>query len=228
MPSETARRIALADAQRKAIHLFERIGQELVRPGVSESQLTREIAELGKREFDLHVNWHRRLVRAGDNTLAIYNENPPEQVLGDDDLVFIDLGPVFEAWEADVGRTFVVGDDPHKLRLVADTERAFELGKQYFHDHPEITGAELFAYLKTLAANAGWDFGGIIAAHLVGEFPHKDLPENMSVGVADASHHQRMRGLDSLGRERHWILEIHFVDRARRIGAFFEQLLTVD
>jgi hypothetical protein len=26
---------------------------------------------------------------------------------------------------------------------------------------------------------------------------------------------------------RHWILEIHFVDRARQIGGFFEELLTV-
>jgi len=30
------------------------------------------------------------------------------------------------------------------------------------------------------------------------------------------------------GAPRHWILEIHFVDRARQIGGFYEQLLTVD
>jgi hypothetical protein len=29
------------------------------------------------------------------------------------------------------------------------------------------------------------------------------------------------------GRRRHWILEIHFVDRVREIGGFFEELLTV-
>jgi hypothetical protein len=27
---------------------------------------------------------------------------------------------------------------------------------------------------------------------------------------------------------RHWILEIHFIDSERRIGGFFEELLTVD
>lgn len=227
MSVEADRIAALAEAQRKAVHLFERIEQTLIRPGVSESQLTREIADLGKREFDLTVNWHKRLVRAGSNTLAVYNENPPERVLGDDDVVFIDLGPVFEAWEADVGRTYVVGNDPYKRRLVADTERAFVLAKQYFKDHPHVTGAELFAHLKSLAAQSGWDFGGIIAAHMVGEFPHKDLPEHMSTGVANELHHEPMRGLDSLGRDRHWILEIHFIDRQRRIGAFFEELLTV-
>lgn len=228
MPTAEADRVtALAEAQRKAALLFERIGQDLIRPGVSETQLTREIAELGRREFGIETNWHKRLVRAGPNTLAVYNENPPERVLGEDDIVFIDLGPVFEAWEADVGRTYVIGSDPHKLRLRDDAERAFVAGKQYFHDHPDITGAELFGYLGNLAAQSGWKFGGIIAAHLVGEFPHKSLPENSTSGVADANHHERMRGLDSRGRERHWILEIHFVDRARQIGAFFEELLTV-
>jgi hypothetical protein len=36
-----------------------------------------------------------------------------------------------------------------------------------------------------------------------------------------------MRSLDERGHKRHWILEIHFVDRARRIGGFYEELLTV-
>jgi hypothetical protein len=36
-----------------------------------------------------------------------------------------------------------------------------------------------------------------------------------------------MRALDAQGQERHWILEIHFVDRARQIGGFYEGLLTV-
>jgi hypothetical protein len=35
-----------------------------------------------------------------------------------------------------------------------------------------------------------------------------------------------MRGFDADGRERHWILEIHFVDRGRQIGGFYEELLT--
>jgi hypothetical protein len=37
-----------------------------------------------------------------------------------------------------------------------------------------------------------------------------------------------LREPDENGRLRHWILEIHFVDRARKIGGFFEDLPTVD
>ena len=34
-----------------------------------------------------------------------------------------------------------------------------------------------------------------------------------------------MNALDRNGNVRHWILEIHFVDRKLKIGGFFEQLL---
>jgi len=227
MNAELDRATALAEAQSKAAALFARIEQSLIRPGISESQLTREIAELGLREFAIERNWHKRLIRAGANTLALYDDDPPELTLSEDDIVFVDLGPIFEAWEADFGRTYVLGNDPAKLRLRDDVATAFAAGKRYFQQHAEITGSELFRYLQSLATQAGWEFGGRIAAHLVGEYPHKSLPENLSLGYADANHHQPMRGLDSLGRQRHWILEIHFVDRTRRIGAFYEELLTI-
>jgi len=37
----------------------------------------------------------------------------------------------------------------------------------------------------------------------------------------------KMRSLDENGQQRHWILEIHFVDREHEIGGFYEELLTV-
>lgn len=223
---EPARADRLRRAQQVAVQLFDRIERELIRPGITESQLGHEIVELGRRELGLHTHWHKRIVRAGANTLAVYNQNPPEATLAEDDLVFIDLGPVFEAWEADFGRSFVLGDDPLKHRLRDDSLRALARARQHVHAHPEITGAELFAFLQAQAQRDGWSFGGIIAAHWVGEFPHKDLPDYPRRGIADARHHWPMRGRDSRGREQHWIVEVHYVDRARQLGAFCEELLT--
>jgi len=37
-----------------------------------------------------------------------------------------------------------------------------------------------------------------------------------------------MRTFDQKGKERNWILEIHFIDKEKEIGGFFEQLLTID
>ncbi len=42
-----------------------------------------------------------------------------------------------------------------------------------------------------------------------------------------SDNHLRMRSFDEKGEKRHWILEIHFVDRERQIGGFYEELLTV-
>jgi methionine aminopeptidase len=43
-----------------------------------------------------------------------YHDEPPDQRIQADDVVYLDLGPVFNAWEADFGRTFVLGDDARK------------------------------------------------------------------------------------------------------------------
>ena len=205
--TETRRSRELLAAQDKAAALFARIAASgCIRPGVSKLELVHEVARLGRDEFGLVQNWHKRIVRAGPNTLAPYADDPPNLVLGADDICFIDLGPVFEAWEADFGRTYVLGSDARKLKLRDDAASAFSAGKYYFETHPEITGAELYACIERLAQQAGWTFGGHIAAHLVGEFPHKTLiPENRAVGYADPRHHTPMRGLDSRGRQRHWI-----------------------
>ncbi len=40
--------------------------------------------------------------------------------------------------------------------------------------------------------------------------------------------HLLMRSLYEQGQKRHWILEIHFVDKERKIGGFYEELLTID
>lgn len=218
---------ALLHAQDRASALFNDIeNRSLIRPGVSESQLSGEIRLLAEERYDVQRHWHKRIVRSGPNTLHPYDDNPPDRVLADDDIVFLDLGPVFAAWEADFGRTFVLGNDPHKMRLRDDLSVAFAECKAYFHARPDITGAELYAYAQRDAAGRGWTYGGPIAGHLVGEFPHERVPGDKVLSYIAPGNESPLRGVDSLGAERHWILEIHLVDRARRIGGFYEQLLT--
>ncbi len=44
----------------------------------------------------------------------------------DDDIVFADFGPVFDDWEADYGRTWVIGNNPDKLRRRDDLAEVFD------------------------------------------------------------------------------------------------------
>ena len=107
--SEEARVESLRTAQNHANDLFRAIETKgMIRPGISESQLNEEIYRLAEEMYGITTYWHKRIVRAGANTLAPYDENPPDHTIGNDDIVFLDLGPVFEAWEADFGILFVI------------------------------------------------------------------------------------------------------------------------
>jgi Xaa-Pro aminopeptidase len=220
---------ALWDAQLRAETLFASVVDGgLIRPGVSESELSDEIHALARKMFGFKRHWHRRVVRSGPNTVLSYYDESPDRCLEADDILFLDFGPVFEGWEADLGRSYVLGNDARKHRLVADIEQAFKRGKQLYESDPTLTAGALYDYVAGLAIEAGWMFGASTAGHLVDAFPHKTDPgqpkERFSIRSGnDVSLRETFKD----GRPRHWILEIHFVDTERRFGGFVEELLTV-
>jgi len=224
---EAQRAAYLMDAQTKAASLFDEIERDLIRPGVSEKQLSDEIHELGQKRHGVRTHWHKRVVRSGPNTLMPYAENPPDRVVEDDDILFVDLGPVFEAWEADFGRTFVLGEDPVKKKLRDSLDPVWKAVKTKFDETPDMTGEQLYDIACDLAKEYGWEFGGQIAGHLVGSFPHERIPNDKIALYITKGNGEKMGQPGKDGHKRHWILEIHLVDRSRQIGAFAEQLLTV-
>lgn len=224
---EAERAAYLLDAQVKAASLFEEIERSLVRPGVSEKAMTKEIYQIAAEQFGVTNHWHKRVVRSGPNTMFPYNENPPDRIIEADDILFIDLGPVFEAWEADFGRTFVLGDDPVKHRLRDSLEPVWLAAKAQFQTTPDMTGGALYDLACSLAKDAGWEFGGQIAGHLIGSFPHERIPNDKLTLYITSGNNEPMSNRDGSGQKRHWILEIHLVDRERQIGGFYEQLLTI-
>lgn len=225
---EAARIAALRDAQTKATELFDEISARgLVRPGASERAVSDEIRDLANDMYGFTKHWHKRIVRTGPNTLNTARENPPDRIIADDDIAFVDLGPVFEDWEADFARTYVLGDDPVKLALQRDLPILWQRGRDHFHASPDITGAELFDHVVAISEEAGWHFGGIIAGHFVGEFPHEKIKGHEIDSYVAPGSDLPMRRRDRQGRMCHWILEVHIVDPTRSFGAFQEQLLDI-
>ena len=225
---EEPRARSLLAAERNAEVLFDEVvARGLIAPGRLESEVSNQVRDLGAELFGTSRHWHKRVVRSGPNTLEPYRENPPDRAIEANDIVFLDFGPVFAEWEADFGRTYVLGDDEHKLRLRDDLWTVWRAARAYFEQHPDITGAQLYAHVVELSRAAGWDFGGPHSGHLVGEFPHELIDgDRIHSYIAPGNPHP-MRRLDPLGRRCHWILEVHLVDRERAIGGFFEQLLTL-
>ena len=225
---EDERARLLLDAEAKAEQLFDAmVARGIVAPGVRETEASNAVRDLAGELFGVQRFWHKRIVRAGENTLTPYRENPPDRVIEADDIVFVDFGPIFEEWEADFGRTYVLGEDPVKQRLRDDLPVIFDAGRRHFHDHPDITGAQLYAHVVELAEQAGWEFGGAHSGHLVGQFPHEQIDGDKIESYIAPGSDNPMRRRDRSGRVCHWILEVHLVDRDRRIGGFYEQLLDI-
>jgi Xaa-Pro aminopeptidase len=223
---EAKRATQLLDAQAKAEALFHEVeARGLIAPGVNEVDVSDRIRDLAHELYGVSRFWHKRIVRAGENTLLPYKHNPPDRPIAADDIVFLDFGPLFEEWEADFGRTFVLGADPGKLRLRDDLATIFAAGRRYFEADPEITGEQLYAEVTRLAEAAGWEFGNRHAGHLVGEFPHERINGDEIGYYITPGSTEPMRRLDRAGRLCHWILEVHLVDRARGFGGFYEELL---
>lgn len=220
-------RAKLLHAQNVSVQLFRAIEDRgLIKAGKTEAELNTEVADLAFRKFGIENHWHKKIVRSGKNTLAIYPDNPPDRKIQEDDVVFIDLGPIVDGYEADIGRTYVLGNNAHKLRIREDVEEAWYEIQEWYRAQTSLPASALYRIAAHKAREYGWEFGGAIAGHIVGKYPHEqpENPQSLELDIHPDNHNDIFLP-DANGCSRHWILELQFVDRKREIGAYFEQLL---
>jgi Xaa-Pro dipeptidase len=83
MTLEEKRVAELKAAQIKAEGIFhEVVSRGLIRSGISEEELNAEIYALAREMYGISTYWHKRIVRAGKNTLLPYGDNPPDLIIG--------------------------------------------------------------------------------------------------------------------------------------------------
>ncbi len=223
--NQSAQQLFTAEQKAKDLFLFiEHNG--LIVSGKTEQQLSEEIVQIAQKDFGVDEHWGKKIVRTGVNTLQPYAADPPNLVIQDDDILFFDFHPVFNGWEADLGRTYVLGNNPLKNKIKNDVEAAWYEGNEWFFKQTKLTGADFFNFTTALANRFGYEFGNTISGHIVGKFPHEQ-PSDLNDLCFDAhpNNNVDILGLDKDGNKRHWMLELHFVDKKNNIGAFFEQLL---
>src|ERR1700760_4445112 len=103
--SEASRRGALGAAEKRAEKLFDEIERRgLLRPGRNEREIEKEIYAIAFDDFGVEKHWHKRIVRSGPNTLTIAADNPPDRTNERADIVYVNLGQDFVAWEAVLAR----------------------------------------------------------------------------------------------------------------------------
>ena len=226
--NETFMLTQLIQAEQKAIEIFQKAEhRNYFVAGQLESELNEKLFQLADELFGIKKFWHKRIIRTGANTLLPYRHNPPDLMIKDDDIMFFDFGPVLEEWEADLGRTYVIGNDAIKLKLKNDVEKAWYIGKKYFDEHHEsITCADFYNFTKQLAEKMGWQYSNEHCGHLIGNFPHEKILGDEVVNYFHCDNPTKIADKDINGNQRYWIYEIHFVDKSNKIGGFFEQLIS--
>ncbi len=220
-------KMKLLEAEKIANQLFEMVEKNnLIIAGKSEEQLNNEVTKLALEKFGVQRHWHKKIVRTGINTLSIYNDNPTNRIIQQDDILFIDFGIIVDGWESDFAKTYIIGNNAKKIKLKNDVEKAWLETQAWYLKQTRLTGAEFFKFIVDKTETYGYTFGGVIAGHIVGEYPHEQPldPKSFDLDVHPDNHND-MFLLDAKGNKRHWILEIHFVDKENKIAGYMEKLL---
>lgn len=203
---------ALRAAQERAMAAVKAIGAS-IRPGMTEARALDVAAEvLAARGLDRI--WHKTVVRLGAETLKTFRDLGDEDaVLGENDIFFVDIGPLFEGHEGDAGDSFVTGDDPEMAACAAAARTLWDDVAARWRQE-KITGAALYAYAAQRAEAMGWRLNLAVRGHRVCDFPHAIYRAGAlgDFGLCPTT------GL--------WILEIQIAHPKRPFGAFYEDLLS--
>ncbi len=226
----------VASGQAMAPHAWERTGPRFNRAGIVAARErsmaavrdiaarlptgitaadARELADQRLRAMGALRNWHPTIVRFGaDTSCGSRERGDPTRRLRPSDILFIDIGPVWDGYEGDYGDTFVRGDDPVHLRCAAAARAVFSEAADAWRAGAD--GVALYALAERAAERHGCVLVREMAGHRVADFPHALYGKHKlaEAGFAPAE------GL--------WVLEIQLRDREQPVGAFFEDVLLRD
>jgi Xaa-Pro aminopeptidase len=206
----------LLDARRKTTEAVLRIAEK-IKPDMLEED-ARRVGEETLRQLGSTQSWHKTLVRFGCNTTKNYvDPSEPNVRLGDNDIFFIDIGPIWGDTEGDGGGTFIVGQQPDidMKRCTADVTRIFETVRRQWLA-TQITGKELYDFAVTAADDLGWILNLGLTGHRLSDYPHK------------AHYAGTLGAITAHPSPNLWILEIQIRHPSKPFGGFFEDLLLTD
>jgi Xaa-Pro aminopeptidase len=202
---------SLLEAREKTLELVQTIASKCT-PGVSEEEIHSHM-ESQMKSFGISKKWHPTKIRFGANTTKTFRElSEPNTLLKNNDLFFFDIGPVWNGYEGDIGRTFTIGSDPAYTALKEAAEKVFyETAKIW--NNEQITGENLYKRASQIAESLNYFLDPRMVGHRVSDFPHALYWKD---GLAK---------LPEIPAPNLWILEIHLINKEKSLGAFYEDLL---
>ena len=166
----------------------------------------RALAAAVLHDAELRKGWHKILVGSGHNTTKNFDDpSTPGVVLSDDDIFFLDIGPIYKGWEGDAGDTFVVGDDPEMIKAAEDVKSIWTATRHRWLEDC-LTGMALYQFAEETAQQLGWRLNLELTGHRLSEFPH------------DAHYDGAPDRVDFRPSDLRWMLEIQ-IGHADRTSA---------
>lgn len=183
-----------------------------VHPGMQE-EAAMDLARKVLKDAGMLRGWHGIHVRFGRNTLKPFGvPSEPGVVLQENDIFFIDIGPVWQQWEGDGGNTFVVGSDPDMHRIARDVRTVFDRVQARWRSDG-LSGEALYRVAVTEAETLGWELNLDMNGHRLADFPHAAIHKGALAAAPFAPS-------PSL-----WVLEIQIRHPELPFSAFYEDLL---
>ena len=187
---------------------------DLLRPGMTEDDAHKLYKDLCLK-YSIEKQWHPPKLRLGPNTVCNFKDPSVPYVLQEEDIFFIDIGPIIDGHEADYGETFTIGSNSEYKRICEAQRKIFNEVTEYWKQNG-IQGPELYEFAKKRAEADGFILNDNQDGHRIGDFPHHVFFRG---GLAECEEKVIPNA---------WILEIHLWDSSKRFGAFYEDILTND
>ena len=157
--------------------------------------------------------WHPHKFRIGKNTTKAFRELSDLKVkLQENDIFFIDIGPVFEGYEGDFGKTFTLGTNLNYQKISHDIKTIFDQTNEYWNNE-KPTGSELYIYLEKLANKFGYILNTAMNGHRLSDFPHA------------VYHRGKLQDFEQKPVPNLWVLEVLIKDSSEEFGAFYEDII---
>ena len=182
-----------------------------IHPGVTEEQACLEALKIFERH-GIKKSWHKPYIYFGTNTILTFMDKPKEEkTLQNEDIAYIDIGPIINEVEGDAGQTFVFGQNTLFCNLKHQSERIYNLAQEFWQKN-NPTGIELYKHIYKLTEETDFLFHLNPSGHLIGSFPHKGWKEGLHT-------------YPYIPEAGHWILEIQIRHPTLPYGAFYEKVL---
>lgn len=187
--------------------------KDLIKPGMVELEAV-DVANKYLASQGVIQYWHKPHIRFGESTILGFHDKYLENItLKENDIFYIDIGPVWDNIEGDCGSTFMVGNNQDHRKIINDLQVVFKQVRDFWAQN-NPSGVALQSFTEEVVKQKGYVlYPSYVKGHRLSEFSHFDYSR---ASLFDT---------DFTPAAERWVLEFQICHPSMKFGAFYEDLL---